>query len=205
MNERIPGGIAFEGRLVESALASTDTFILDGHGFEDDTPVTVRAVAGGTVPSPLSESTTYYAKRVSSSKFQLAASAGGAAINLTTDAVSLLVAREPPFDNVIEFVSRWADAFFPAEAVPLTAPIHPLVKGVVADIAAKRLQNYDGKLSAVVDAAEIAGKAMLERFAIGLPLRAASGISRTATNKAIVTTITDDAPDQRGWGSGALP
>lgn len=205
VNERIHGGISFEGRLVYSSIASTDTLTLDGHGFEDDTQVTVRAAEGGTLSAPLSESTTYYVKRVSNSKFQLAATAGGAAINITSDGTSMIVVREPPYDNVIEFVSRWADGFLPAEAVPLTAPIHPLVKGVVADVSAKRLLNQDGKSSAMVDAAEIAGKAILERYASGLPLRAASGIATTRTNTAIVTTITDDDPDQRGWGSGALP
>lgn len=207
VNERVPGGITYEGRLVESALASTDTFILDGHGFEDDTPVYVRATASGSLPTGLSETTTYYVKRVSNAKFQLAAAAGGAAINFTTDGESVLVSREPPYDNVIEYVSRWADTFFPAHAVPFTAPIHPLVKGVVADISAKRLQNYDGKSSQVVDAAELAGKAILERFAEGLEtLRPASGVTtKDYTEHAVVETITDDARDARGWGTESLP
>ncbi len=205
VNERIQGGITFEGRLVSAVNATTDTITLDGHGFEDDTPVYVRPAEGESLPAPLVETATYYVKRVTNAKFQLAATASGAAINLTTAGGSTFVSREPPYDNVIEFVSRWADAFLPADAVPLEAPIHPLVRGVVADISAKRLQNYDGKSSAIVDAAELAGKAILERFSKGLPLREADGITTTSTNKAIVTTITDDEPDQRGWGSAGLP
>lgn len=205
VNERVPGGISFEGRLVESSSASTDTITLDGHGFETDTPVYIRAAEGGTLSAPLSESSTYYVRRLTNAKFQLAATTGGAAIDLTTTGESMLVSREPPYDNVIEFVSRWADGFLPAESVPLEAPIHPLVRGVVADVSAKRLSNYDGKSSAVVDAAELAGKAILERYAAGLPLRRAAGVSTTRTNRAVVTTLTDAIPDQRGWGSATLP
>lgn len=203
VNERVPGGITYEGRLVESSSATTDTFILDGHGFEDDTPVYVRAVEGGSLPTGLSESATYYVKRVTNAKFQLAATAGGAAINFTTDGESVLVSREPPYDNVIEYVSRWADVFFPAHVVPFTAPIHPLVRGVVADISAKRLQNYDGKSSAIVDAAELAGKAILERYADSLEvLRPATGVTTPSYGERAVTVTATEEPDARGWTEG---
>ncbi len=205
VNERVPGGISFEGRIVQSSDATSNILTLDGHGFETDTAVYVRAAEGGTLSSPLSEAATYYVIRLTNSKFKLAATAAGAAIDLTTDGDSMLVSREPPYDNVIEFVSRWADGFLPAESVPLEAPIHPLVRGVVADVSAKRLMNVDGKSSAVVDAAELAGKAILERYAAGLPLRNATGISTTRTNKAVTSTITIDTPDQRGWGVDTLP
>ena len=79
-----------------------------------------------------------------------------------------------PFDDVIEFYSRWADGLLPAHAVPLAAPIHATVRGVVADCSAKRLLNIDGKSSEVVNQAELAGKAILERYAAGIPLRGAT-------------------------------
>ncbi len=192
---------------MESSSATTDALTLDGHGFETDTPVTVRAAEGGTLSAPLAAGTTYYAIRLSNATFKLAATAAGAAIDLTTSGESMLVSREPSYDNAIEFVSRWADVFFPAHAVPFTAPIHPLVRGVVADVSYKRLLNYDGKSSAAVDAAELAGKAILERYAAGLEtLRPAAGVTTADYGeRAVVATITDDTRDQRGWGSAALP
>lgn len=199
----MPGGtIAYAGRLVESALASTDTLTLDGHGLETGDEVTVRAVEGGALAAPLAAGTVYYAIRATNSTFKLAASAGGAAVNLTANGTSMIVTREPPYDDTIEFYSRWADAFFPAHLVPFEAPIHAVVKGVVADLAAKRLMNMDGKSSATVDAAELAAKAMLERFARGLPLRGAADVARA--NKAYVSTLVGTT-DPRGWGSEGLP
>jgi hypothetical protein len=207
VNERVPGGITFEGRLVESADASSDIFTLDGHGFDDDTIVYVRAASSGELPAGLSATTAYYVKRLTNGTFQLATSAGGAAVNFTTNGESVLVVREPPYDNAIEYVSRWADAFFPAHAVPFTAPIHPLVRGVVADITSKRLLNYDGKSSQIVDAAELAGKAILERFAASLEvLRPASGVTAPSYGERAVTTTASDEPDARGWTeAGTIP
>ena len=206
VNGWLPAGeISGWSRLAATVLASDDAFTLAGHGLETDTAVTVRAVEGGSLPSPLAEGTTYYAIRLTSSRFKLSATAGGSAINLTTDGDSVVVAREPDYDSKIEFYSRWADAFLPAHLVPLEAPIHPTVKGIVAQLAAKALLNLDGKSSELVNAAELAAKAQLERFAKGLPLR---GAAATASANLAVTGSGVSAStglDPRGWGSESLP
>lgn len=208
VNERVPGGITYEGRLVHAVNVSSDSITLDGHGFEDGIAVTVRAFESGSLPGGLVDGSTYYVKRLTNAKFQLSATDGGAAIDLTTAGESIFVAREPPYDNVIEFVSRWVDSFFDAHVVPFAAPIHPLVRGITADISAKRLQNYDGKLSGAIDALEDKSAKRLEAYASDLDaqLRAASGVTTSVFgNRAIVASVTDSARDQRGWGSGTIP
>lgn len=195
-----PGTVVSPAGILASCLASTDVLTYDGHGLETDDEVTVRAASAGTLSAPLVAGTVYYAIRLSNAAFKLAASAGGAAINITSDGVEMIVTREPKFDGVIEFVSRWADTFLPAHVVPLTAPIHPLVRGVVADVSAKRILNANGQDSAAVTAAELAGKAILERFAAGMPLR--GGTAQTPSNLAITATSVSSGSDPRGWGSG---
>lgn len=195
-----PGTVVSPAGILASCLASTDVLTYDGHGLETDDEVTVRAASAGTLSAPLVAGTVYYAIRLSNAAFKLAASAGGAALNITSDGVEMFVTREPKFDDVIEFVSRWADTFLPAHVVPLTAPIHPLVRGVVADVSAKRILNANGQDSAAVTAAELAGKAILERFAAGMPLR--GGTAQTPSNLAITATSVSSGSDPRGWGSG---
>lgn len=195
-----PGTVVSPAGMLASCLASTDVLTYDGHGLETDDEVTVRAASAGTLSAPLVAGTIYYAIRLTNAAFKLAASAGGAALNITSDGVEMVVTREPKFDDVIEFVSRWADTFLPAHVVPLTAPIHPLVRGVVADVSAKRILNANGQDSAAVTAAELAGKAILERHAAGMPLR--GGTAQTPTNLAITATSVSSGSDPRGWGSG---
>jgi hypothetical protein len=203
VNRWLPSGeLTGSSRIAASALASNDTITLDGHGFETDDEVTVRAAEGGTLPAPLVEGTTYYAIRVTNATFKLAATAGGAAINITADGESVVIVKQPPYDDVIEYYSRWADTFIPHLA-PLEAPIHPLVKGLVAQLAAKALLNLDGKSSEIVNQAELAAKAQLERFAKGVPLRGADATS--SANNAVTATVTSDTPDPRGWGGEYLP
>jgi len=207
VNRWIPAGaITFEGRLVASSLASTDVLTLDGHGFETDDTVTVRAVEGGTLSAPLAEGTVYYVSRQTNATFKLAASAGGAAINITSNGDQMIVTRDsPPYDDVIEFYSRWVDTFLPALSVPLATPLgaeHALIRGLVAQLSAKALMNLDGKSSEIVKEAELVAKAQIERFVKGLPIR---GAAETRTNLAITSTYSGTDTDPRGWGSGTLP
>ena len=197
------GALAMPGRLVESSVASSDTLTLDGHGFVTDDEVLVRAAEGGTLTAPLVEGTTYYVVRVTDSTFKLAATSGGAAIDLSTTGDQMVVSSALPVDDVLEFYSRFVDAFLPAHAVPLTDPYPVTVTAIVAELAAKKLMTLAGLSSGVIDAAEVAAKAQLERWAKGIPLRDAR--ATTATNLAITSGLTNDRTDPRGWGSGTLP
>jgi len=195
------GALANSGMSVGSATAATDLFELESHGLETDDAVLVRAADGGTLPSPLVAGTTYYVIRISESTFKVAASAGGAAINLTTNGTSVIVTVPLPYDDVLEYYSRFVDDLLPAHIVPLESPYPVTVVATVAELAARRLQLMAGQSSESMAEIEVGAKAKLERWAKAIPLRdsAATG----PTNLAIVSTST--GADPRGWGSGSLP
>jgi hypothetical protein len=196
------GTIGTPARLCDSASISAETITLDDHGFEDDDELLFRAADTGSLPGPLSASTVYYAKRVSDSTFQVAATAGGAAINLTSAGSSFFVMTALPIDDVLEFYSRFVDAFLPAHAVPLEEPYPIVVTAIVAELAARKLQLLSGQTSESMAQVELAAKAQLERWAKGIPLRDAAATA--ATNKAVVETVGSSVSDPRGWGSDTL-
>lgn len=205
VNRWLPAGeLTGSSRLASSAIASTDTITLDGHGLETDDEVIVRAAEGGTLPAPLVEGTIYFAVRVSNAQFKLAAAPAGAPIDFTADGAEVIVVREPSYDDTIEAYSRWADTYLPAHAAPLTTPLGPefaLVRLIVARLSAKALLNADGKSSQLVADAEEAAQKQLERFAKGLTVPTKTG---ARTNLA-VTSVLSGGTDPRGWGSGTLP
>ena len=91
--------------------------------------------------------TTYYAIKVDDSRFKVAATAGGAAIDLTTAGVSMVLVVALPVDEVLEFYSRFVDGLLPAHAVPLASPYPVTIVALVAELAAKRLQLIAGTSS----------------------------------------------------------
>lgn len=195
------GTLGGTARIVASALAATDRLELDEHGFETNDALLLRASEGGTLSAPLVAGTTYYAIRVSASTFQLAATPNGSAIDLTTDGVSMVVSIALPFDQVLQFYSRFVDAYVPAHLVPLTSPYPIVVVGIVADLAAKKLQLLSGQTSASMTEVENAAEKQLERWAAGIPLRDSSATS--PANLAVTAGL--GRADPRGWGSKRLP
>ncbi|MCW3040938.1 MAG: hypothetical protein JWM31_2843 [Solirubrobacterales bacterium] len=69
-------------RQMVTASASTDVFTATGHGFVVDEPVTFAGITGG---APIVAGTTYYARTITTNTFQIAATPGGAAIDITTN------------------------------------------------------------------------------------------------------------------------
>lgn len=67
---------------VFTADAGTDVVTATAHGYSTDQAVVVSS--NGTLPAPLVGGTTYYVRDVTTNTFKLAASAGGAAIDLTS-------------------------------------------------------------------------------------------------------------------------
>lgn len=65
-----------------TADAATDVLTADGHGFAA-ADISQAETIGGVLPTGLAASTNYHARDVSSSTLKLAASAGGAAIDIT--------------------------------------------------------------------------------------------------------------------------
>ncbi len=183
------------GRLVDDVDIASDTVQVDVHGFSTDDTISFRAESGGTMPSPLVAGTTYFAISVSESAFSVALVAGGAAIDLTTTGLRLVVIAPLPFADAISWASRRIDDSLPAHLVPLTAPIHEFVKMTCAELAIGKILTRSGaateSLAKMVDAAD----KRLMRWSKGVPLRGDD--VPTASN--VATTASAPAADNRGW------
>jgi hypothetical protein len=173
------GLLANPGRRCASVLSSSDTFELDGHGFETDVELVFRVEGSGSLPSPIISGTTYYAIRVSDSLFKVAATSSGAAIDLTTNGTSVYVATPLPVDETIERYSRFADRCLPAHAVPLTVPVPVEIRALVAELAAKKLLLIRGQSSESMNEMEVGALAQFKRIGAGLPLRDATATRST--------------------------
>ncbi len=193
--------------LVASSVAGTDVVTLDGHGFETGDALLLRAVDQGVLSAPLVDGTTYYAIRLSDSTFKVAATSTGAAIDLTSTGIEMVVSRPLEFDYWIGFYSRWADTSLPGHLVPMgrVHAVPSVVEGIVADLVAKRMFNVSGQASDTLKQMEIDSSAQLARFAKGLPIRDANATA--PANLAVASTLVSSS-DARGWvplGSGTLP
>jgi hypothetical protein len=62
---------------------ATDVLTAPGHTLSNGDPVRLEPVLGKTLPTPLAAATTYYVRDVNGATLKLAASGGGAAIDLT--------------------------------------------------------------------------------------------------------------------------
>lgn len=196
------GMLANPGRFCASALASTNVFELDGHGFETDDQLMFRSEAGGVLPDPFVGGFTYYAIRQNESTFKVAATPGGAPIDLTSDGTNVMVATPLPMEEILEFYSRFVDGLIPAHLVPLRPPYPITVTAIVAELAAKKLLLLANQSSQAMTEVELAAKAQLTRWATGMPLRDSRG---TLGSDLAYSEAAPDAPT-RNWGRrGVLP
>lgn len=85
------------GKLFTATVA--DVLTAPGHGFANNDIVRVLAVPGGTLPTGLSEGTTYFVISVSGDTFSLSATQGGAAINITAAGAGLVAKIQPQVIN----------------------------------------------------------------------------------------------------------
>jgi hypothetical protein len=133
------------------ASASTDVLTLDGHALATDDPITFRAESGGSLPSPLVASTTYYAIYLTDSTFSVAAAAGGSAVDLTTAGSNVLMIAKPPWTRWIEEESAVVECSCPAHVVPFdTTP--PIVRRLTSLMVASRALRWGGKGSETIQA-----------------------------------------------------
>lgn len=146
----VPRGLLVAEAREATAVAATDRIALGDHGLDDDDTVLVVAGPGGVVPGGLAEGTVYYARVVTDSVIELAASAGGAAINLTSAGTApwgVQVSLEPAVEAIAESYSRAADRQCLAHAVPFAAPYPVEVVDYVATQTALRTLLMLGKSS----------------------------------------------------------
>lgn len=76
------------GKLFTATVA--DLFTAPGHSLTNDDKVAVITVPGGTLPTGVVEGTIYFVINVSGDTFNLSATLGGGAINLTTVGAGLI-------------------------------------------------------------------------------------------------------------------
>lgn len=197
------GLLANPGRLVGAIYTASDTVELESHGFETDTALVFRAEEGGSMPSPLVAGTTYYAIRVSDSQFKVATTAGGSAVNLSTDGESVVVSTslDATLDAELERYSRLVDSYLPAHQVPLTDPVPVVIVGCVAKLAAASLLEIMGQSSALVQASAEQTRKELARLVKGIPLRDANATA--SANLAVSGRVLAS----RGWtpSDGSIP
>ncbi len=190
------GALTNPGRLVAQVSAASNTIELDDHGAADGDPVTFRAEAGGTLPAPLEEGRTYYARPITDSTFTVAATLGGDAIDLTTAGERIVAVFNLPKDSAIRWASRLIDDMIPSIA-PLVDPIPEIVRMTAAELAAARLGYFAGAPSTVTAIAD-ASKKRLDRWAAGASVRGNDGAPSPAPANTAVSLISPR--DGRGWG-----
>lgn len=192
------GGLPNPAR-VAYASASSNALESEGHGLLDGAEVTLRAEVGGSLPAPLVAGTTYYAIAVSPSRFELAATSGGSAIDLTTDGANFVFASELPWAAWLEWGSRQVDSLLPENVTPLVAsPFPTIIVTAAAELAAARgVQATSGAaidLGARIDAVRV----RLAPWIKSIPIRGLAQQVHQPANLAI--TAKGGALDPRGWG-----
>jgi hypothetical protein len=189
------GALPNEGRLVADVSAASEIMSLDGHGFRADAELLFRAEAGGTLPAPLAAGTTYYAIPLTADTFQVSATAGGAAINLTTAGSNVFVHTPLSFAATIRWASALVDGMLPAHVVPLDE-VPEIVKSVTAMLAAAKLLTQTGGAGEGAIAAGMAfAKKSIDGWVKAQPIRGAT-VPRAA-NLAVAGSLT--SADPRGW------
>lgn len=189
------GALRSGGRLAGSVSAADDSIELDGHGFADDDPVSFRAESGGTLPAPLAEGVEYRAIALDASFFRVAATAGGAAIDLTTSGSGVVVIAPLPIAGALDWASRVIDDMLPAHVVPLSAPYPEIVRMTCAELAAGKLLTLTGQASKSLAEMVDFAQRRLARWAKGVPVR--------GTNAPAPASLAQGATlpyyDARGW------
>lgn len=174
------GTLAVPARPIASVDTAANTLELEGHGLATDDPIQFRADAGGSLPSPLAEGATYFAKPYSDgdSRLQVAASEGGSAIDLTTAGAnfSLIYAGESGrmIDVAIARASRLVDRHLTAHQVPLALPYPVELVGAVAEIAAASVLAKLGRANDQIKEIAALAREDLKAIAAGIPLRDAA-------------------------------
>lgn len=194
------GALVNEGRLVSSVDASADSITLNLHGLSTGDAVRFRAAGAGSLPTGLVAGTTYYAIRTDEARFQVSATDGGAAVNLTTAGSNVLLIVPLNVDAAIEAASALVEDMVPANAVPFAEPYPQIVIQTTAEIAAAKLLIRTGsalpaQMSQLIDFAQ----KRLERWSSkGVPIR--GDVTPEAAGLPTSSATATAASDWRRWG-----
>ncbi len=187
------GSIPNGARLCASALAAVDVFELDQHPLQTGDPVAFRAEEGGALPGGIAEGTTYYAIRVSSSRFQVSATEGGGAIDLTSDGDLVLAIIEPPMLKWRTWASAWVDQALTGHDVEIAEDAVPeQVRAVAANLAAHKARVWS-EHTVSADLARLLddSQKQLDRWAKGAIIRGTN--APAPANLAVARTVSGSA------------
>jgi hypothetical protein len=192
------GAIPNNSRLAADVSTTTNAITLGGHGYDAGQPLTVRPGPGGSLPAPLVQGVTYYAIPTTDDTFQVSASVGGPAIDLTTVGKSVMITAPLPIAQAIAWASRLVDDYVPAHAVPFLSPVPPTVRHITAELAAIKLALRGGSggdspsLNKILEWVE----KRITRWATGIPIRDASTTERSNTAVSVSIPVCEDPT---GW------
>lgn len=192
------GSIPNPGRNVLSVDSAANSFALGDHAFETGDLVSFRAELGGTLPAPLVAGVSYYAVALTEDTFQVAATSGGSAVDLTTAGSEVMVYSRLPVDSAIAKGARVIDQALIGHAVPLTAPYPELVVMTNAELAAGFLGYFSGGTSKSLADMTAAAQKRIDAWAKGVVVRGANNAPTERTNLAASASI--PYQDRRGWG-----
>ena len=204
----------YAARKIASADASANTLTLEGHCLTAAERVQFVANLGGVLPAPLSAGVAYLALPVtgSTSLFQVEATLGGGAVNLTTAGTgSFSVQRsiDPLIQSCLEEASRKIDRDSLGHAVPQASPYPAEIVAWCISLAEYWVAGELGKIKddtandfRVMRFHDIERE--LVKMAKGQPLRDAAATA--STNLSVRGTVS--GLDSRGWdsrGNGVIP
>lgn len=195
------GAVPNPARLVESVSTASEAITLNEHGFELNDPVSFRAEAGGSLPAPITEGTTYFAVPLDDARFGVATTEDGAAINLTSAGSNVLVIAPLPMASAISWASRLIDGMLPAHVVPLDVDAIPdVVRFTCGELAGWKLATRGGAASkSLTDIYDGATK-RLASWSKGVPIRGAVELP----NANLAASATMPYRDRRGWNRGGI-
>lgn len=168
------------------------------HGLALNDQLTVRIDAGGTLPAPLAAEVTYFAKPVNAQRFQVSATSGGAAIDLTTAGAHFVVVVPIQYAAAISYASRLIDEMLVGHVLLQTGdPVPEIIRITCAEIAVGKLAAISGSVSKSLGEIVDTARKRLEQWGKGRPLRAAN--KPAPANVSVSAT----APfrDARGWNN----
>jgi hypothetical protein len=194
------GSIPNRGRVSVAANPAADTIPLGDHGLSAGQEFTTRPEAGGSLPAPLVADVSYYAIPVNAHTFKVSATAGGAAIDLTTAGSRFVIVTSLPYASAISYASRLIDEMLVGHVLLQDGDEIPeIIRITAAELAVGKLALGSGSQSKSLGEIVDQARKRLENWAKGVPLRAAN---RPAP--ANVSTVAACVPfrDSRNWGNG---
>jgi hypothetical protein len=119
--------LSFDRRPCASADAVTNALVCEGHNLPADEAVQLWTGGAGALPAGLAAGVVYYVRPVagSTSLFQLALTAGGAAIDITTAGTApfgFIQQINATILRALDYRSRWIDRNLTGHLVPASAP-----------------------------------------------------------------------------------